>query len=156
MPPVNACLSPVTDITEQAAQEQRQGGKATGTSVDSKIQRRLASNLAIKERMASLKRKRAAPAASAGGDADSEGESEDDDAPLPGELDSDDGAAPICTGCSNRYLSTRTAVFIGPWTGLAHHHILCYMDGKWDAPISKNSITQETSLHHHVFSSPTA
>lgn len=64
--------------------------------MDNKIQRRLASNLAIKERMASLKRKRAAPAESLADEAESDEESEDDDAPLPGELDSDDGTAPIC------------------------------------------------------------
>ncbi len=74
-------------------------GRGGGTTVDAKIQRRLASTAAINQRMAALKRKRAQQAGpeedgSEGDDQpsdDEEDDSDDEDAPLPGELEPDDG-----------------------------------------------------------------
>ena len=86
------------DVTQQAHDDLLADGRGGGTTVDAKIQRRLASTAAINERMAALKRKRTQQAAperdgSEGDDqpSDEEDDSDDEDAPLPGEIESEDG-----------------------------------------------------------------
>ena len=94
-----AALRVLADVTQQAHDDLVADGRGGGTTVDAKIQRRLASNAAINQRMAALKRKRAQQAGPVadgleGDDQpsdDEEDDSDDEDAPLPGELESDDG-----------------------------------------------------------------
>ena len=87
-----------TDVTKRAQDDLLAEGRGGGSTVDAKIQRRLASTAAINQRMAALKRKRPQQqTADAERDAQleeqssAEGDSDDEDAPLPGELESEDG-----------------------------------------------------------------
>ena len=88
------------DVTQQAHDDLLADGRGGGTTVDAKIQRRLASTAAINQRMAALKRKRAQQAGPERDDSEdddqpsdeeAEDDSDDEDAPLPGELESEDG-----------------------------------------------------------------
>jgi hypothetical protein len=94
-------LGSSTDVTKRAQDDLLAEGRGGGTTVDAKIQRRLASTAAINKRMAALKRKR--PQAQAADEeqdtqlkeqSSADEDSDDEDAPLPGELESEDGVRP--------------------------------------------------------------
>ena len=105
-PRADAGRNASADVTQQARDDLLADGRGGGTTVDAKIQRRLASTAAINQRMAALKRKRGAQQTETEQDADQpsddeEEESDDEDAPLPGEMDPEDGAH--LSGADNRH-----------------------------------------------------
>ena len=101
MPRTNAGRTrALADVSRRAQDDLLAEGRGGGTTVDAKIQRRLASTAAINKRMADLKRKRSqqpeTQQATLPGDglSSDEEESDDEDMPLPGEVESGDGVLP--------------------------------------------------------------